>query len=85
MGCVAPCSMSLPYYYYSTTAAARTSHSLGVLGVLDHVIGSARFPSHSAFVAAPGCAGESTGKFPVSRAQPRFKSPNCLGPPALPL
>jgi len=77
--------MSLPYYYCSTTAVARTSYLLAVLEGLDHVVESARFPSRSAFVAAPGCPDESRGKFPDCPAQPRSKIPGRLEPPAPPL
>lgn len=76
--------MSLPCYYYSTTAVAvaRTSYWLAILGGLDHVVENARFPSHSAFVAAPGCADESGGKFLHYRALPRSKSPGHFDSPA---
>jgi hypothetical protein len=77
--------MSSPCYHYSTTAVARTSYLLAVLGGLDHVVESVRFPSHSAFVAAPGCADESRSKFPDRRALPRSKNPGHLDSPAPPL
>ena len=68
--------------YYSTTAAARTGHLLVIHGYPDRVESSARFPSHTVFAVAPGCAGESRGKFPDCRALLRPRSLDGLGPPA---
>jgi len=73
--------MNLPCYYHSTTAT-RMSRLLAVLGGPEHVAGSAHFPSHSAFVAAAGCADESRGEFSDCQAQLRPKSLDRLDPAA---
>jgi hypothetical protein len=59
-----PCPMTTTPWLLLRERATR----LRSLGVLDHIIGSAHFSSHSAFVAAPDYAGELAGKFPDSWA-----------------